>query len=106
MKGHNVIVDVDIVPVGTGSTAIKDYIVEAEKILARYPELKARINPMSTTLEGDIDMILNAVREMHEAPFKYGAKRILTSVRIDDRRDGSYESMQKRVDVVKEKLAV
>jgi uncharacterized protein (TIGR00106 family) len=98
-----VIVDVNITPVGTDQTSISGYIAASEKALGKHTDLKVQINPMSTTIEGELDRVLEALREMHEAPFQAGAQRVSTSIRIDDRRD-SFESLEDRVKVVQEKM--
>ncbi|MBY0402529.1 MAG: MTH1187 family thiamine-binding protein [Cyanobacteria bacterium] len=79
--------DIIIVPIGTDSTSISDYVAVSEKALQGFTMLKTKINPMSTTLEGELKDVLEAVQAMHEAPFNIGAKRLSTSIRIDDRRD-------------------
>jgi uncharacterized protein (TIGR00106 family) len=51
---------------------------------------------MGTIIEGDLDKILAVVRKMHEGTFGEGVARVLTTVKIDDRRD--------RAQGIKEKL--
>ena len=81
-------VEVSIVPVGTGTTSISDFVAESEKVLKKYSDLKYKITAMSTEIEGkDIDEIFDAIKEMHLAQINKGAKRVETSIRIDDRRD-------------------
>lgn len=99
----NVIAQVKVVPLGTETTSLSSYVAEVEKILLNYPDLKSMLTPMSTIIEGDIDQIFKAVREMHESPFFQGAKRVTTQMSIDDRRDKS-ASMQGKIDSVKEKM--
>lgn len=48
-------------------------------------------------------MIWRAIEALHEAPFLSGAKRVSTSVKIDDRRDQVSSSKQK-IQSVQEKL--
>jgi uncharacterized protein (TIGR00106 family) len=99
-----VIVQVTTVPLGTGSTSLSAYVADVEKVLAKYKDsIKSQLTPMSTILEGDLDEILKVVREMHEAPFLKGAKRVSTRIGIDDRRDKK-ASMEAKVKAVKEKL--
>lgn len=99
------IVDVTITPLGTGSASISDYVAAAEGILRQnFPDLTCRLNPMTTTIEGDLDRILEAIRKMHEAPFEKGAPRVSTTIRIDDRRDGKQASMKHKVEAVENKL--
>lgn len=97
------IVEVTIVPLGTGSTSLSSYVAQVEKVLENHVGIKRLLTPMSTILEGDLDQILNVIREMHEVPFQNGAFRVSTRISIDDRRDKE-ASMQKKLDAVNEKL--
>ena len=50
--------------------------------------LKIHVGPMSTTIEApDLETVLEAVRIAHEAIADQGSIRIVTTVKIDDRRD-------------------
>jgi uncharacterized protein (TIGR00106 family) len=97
-----VFADVTIVPLGTGTTSLSDYVAAAEQVLKQYPTVRYRLNPMSTTLEGELDSILEIIRKMHEAPFNAGAQRVSTTIRIDERRDKE-TSLEHKVQVVQEK---
>ncbi len=94
---------VAIVPVGTETPSISSFVAGCLRVLDRYEDLKYALTPMGTVLEGDMARILEAVKEMHEAPFRSGAMRVLTTVVIDDRRDREL-TMKGKVDSVKEKL--
>jgi len=100
---NKVIAEVTIVPLGTATPSLSPYVAEVEKVLAKYTHIKTMLTPMATILEGDLDEILTAVREMHEAPFLKGAKRVSTRISIDDRRDKD-TSMERKVKVVKDLL--
>lgn len=81
-------VEVSIVPIGTSSTSISDFVAESEKVLVRYPEFDYRINGIGTEIEANnIDEVFNLIKEMHQAQINKGAQRLQTSIRIDDRRD-------------------
>ncbi len=58
---------------------------------------------MGTIIEGDLDLILALARRLHEAPFKQGAARVTTTIRIDDRRDKA-GSIAGKIKAVQEKL--
>ncbi len=96
------IVAVSISPLGEGPS-VSRYVVAAEKALAGYPNIKRQIGPMFTTLEGDLDEIWQAIRAMQEAVFELGAARVVSSIKIDDRRD-KVISMEGKVKAVEEKL--
>jgi uncharacterized protein (TIGR00106 family) len=98
-------VDVTIVPIGTANTSISSYVAACERLLRQFPDVRYHLNPMSTTLEGELDRVLELIRRMHEAPFSQGAYRVSTTIRIDDRRDAS-QTMQGKIDTVREKAGL
>lgn len=83
------LVEVTIVPLGTGSTSLSPYVAQVHQVAleAQQKGVKVALTPMSTILEGDLEALLQVVRSMHEVPFGAGAQRVSTSIRIDDRRD-------------------
>ncbi|KAB3530048.1 MTH1187 family thiamine-binding protein [Alkaliphilus serpentinus] len=97
------IVELTIVPLGTGSTSISNYVADCHKILMMEKELKYQLTPMGTIIEGDLNRILETIKKMHEIPFKKGAMRVSTSIKIDDRRDQE-GSMQQKLQSVEAKL--
>jgi uncharacterized protein (TIGR00106 family) len=99
----HVIAEVTVVPLGTATPSLSAYVAGVEKVLAKYTNIKTLLTPMATILEGDLDEILIAVRQMHETPFLNGAQRVSTRISIDDRRD-KHLSMAGKVKAVKEKL--
>jgi uncharacterized protein (TIGR00106 family) len=54
---------------------------------------------MGTNMEGKLHDLIRIALKMHEVPFKKGAPRVLTTVKIDDRRDkkGTLEGKKKAV---------
>lgn len=97
------VVEVVVVPLGTASPSLSGYVAGVEKVLDRYGELKHTLTPMSTVVEGDLDTILKAIREMHEVPFSMGVKRVATRINIDDRRDREL-TMEGKLRSVEQKL--
>ena len=59
--------------------------------------------PLGTIIEGDLELILALARRLHEAPFKQGAARVSTTIRIDDRRDKA-GTIAGKIRTVQEKL--
>ncbi|MDI4645736.1 MTH1187 family thiamine-binding protein [Cohnella hashimotonis] len=98
------IVQVTIVPIGTGSTSVSAYVAEVERILRMAPErIEHQMTPMSTIIEGALEDVLAVVRRMHETPFNHGAQRVSTSITIDDRRD-KQGTMAQKMEAVADKL--
>lgn len=100
---NSIIAEVTVVPLGTASSSLSQYVAEVEKVLQKHHKIKTMLTPMSTILEGDMDEIFEAIKEMHEEPFLKGAQRVSTRISIDDRRDKKI-SMQSKLDAVKSKL--
>ncbi|MFH2107552.1 MAG: MTH1187 family thiamine-binding protein [Chrysiogenia bacterium] len=98
-----IIAEVTVVPLGTATTSLSQFVAEAEKVLKNFPTVKALLTPMSTILEGEMVEVLAAVQAMHEAPFRMGALRVSTTLRIDDRRDQQI-TMEGKLAAVKSKM--
>ena len=77
---------ISVVPVGTPTASISDYVDGALKII-KASGLKFELSSMGTNMEGDVGSILEVARKVHENAFEQGAVRVLTSLTIDDRRD-------------------
>lgn len=97
------IVEVTIAPMGTSSTSLSQYVADCHHVLMQNDDLKYELHSMGTVIEGDLNRILDVVRQMHEIPFSAGALRVSTLIRIDDRRD-KISSMSAKVQAVTEKL--
>ena len=66
---------------------VSRYVAAALRVVRGQDRVRHRLDPMFTTLEGDLDEILALVRRMQEAVFEAGAERVSTVIKIDDRRD-------------------
>ena len=97
------IISVTVVPVGTGSTSVSPYVAKCHEVLASAEGIKYRLTPMSTVIEGELGVLLDVVRKLHEVPFEKGAMRVLTTLSIDDRRDKEI-TMDGKIASVEEKL--
>lgn len=97
------IVEVTIVPIGTGDTSISAFVARCHEVLKGENDIEHMLTPMGTVLEGDLDKILALIRRMHEVPFGNGAQRVSTQIKIDDRRD-KVSSMFGKVESVENKL--
>lgn len=98
---NKVVAEVSVVPVGTGSTGLSHFVAACLDVIESRGTVSYQLTPMGTVLEGTLQDVLEAVRAMHEAPFGRGASRVVTWVKIDDRRDkqstmaGKVESVMK-----------
>lgn len=97
------IVQVSVIPVGTRSPSISEYVSEVVRVLKEEKDVRFELTSMGTTMEGDLDKLMGLARRMHEAPFAAVAKRVMTTIVIDDRRDKA-QTMEGKVRSVQEKL--
>ncbi|MCF7936617.1 MAG: MTH1187 family thiamine-binding protein [Synergistales bacterium] len=97
-----VIAELVVVPLGTATPSVSRYVAEVEAVLEASP-LKVRLTPMGTILEGRLEDVLEAVRQVHELPFSRGALRVATTLRIDERRDREL-TMEGKMQAVETKM--
>lgn len=94
-----------MVPIGTASTGLSRYIAQAIEVLD-ISGLKYQITPMGTVIEGDLEEVIEVCRKMHESLFTNPEiKRVLTTIKIDDRRNKKSE-MEEKVRSVEKQLTL
>ncbi|MFW9990985.1 MAG: MTH1187 family thiamine-binding protein [Candidatus Odinarchaeota archaeon] len=81
-----VILEFSTAPVGLG-VSLSTYVKKAIDTV-KQSGMKYQVTPMGTVLEGDsLQELLEVVMRAHESIFEAGAARVVTSVKIDERRD-------------------
>ena len=96
------IVEVSIVPIGIPETSLSGYVADALRVLKKSG-LKYELTSMGTIVEGDLDEIMRTIKEMHDTTFQREIMRVVTTIKIDDRRDkpatseGKVESVLKKL---------
>jgi len=96
-----VIADLCVVPLGVG-VSVSDYVTECEKVLRSFP-VKTALHAYGTNIEGEWDIVFDAIKACHEAVHKMGAPRITSSLRFGTRVDRE-QSMEDKVKSVNQKL--
>jgi uncharacterized protein (TIGR00106 family) len=96
-------IDISVVPVGTGSPSVSRFVAGAVGILKNEPGIKYELTPMNTVIEGDLTQLLSLAQRMHQSAFEAGAVRVVTTMRIDERHDKPL-TMAGKIKAVKEKL--
>jgi len=97
------IIDISVVPVGTPTPSVSQYVAGAVRILQNEPGIKYELTPMNTVIEGDLEQLMNLATRMHRSAFDAGVQRVVTTIRIDDRRDKPL-TMEGKIEAVKKKL--
>ena len=100
-KTQTVIAEFSIVPIGQVTTSLGPWVARALEGIRKVPGVKYQLTPMGTILEaGELESIFKAVEVAHESLVGMGAGRVLSTLRIDDRRDKP-RSMADKVKSVK-----
>ncbi|MCK6257691.1 MTH1187 family thiamine-binding protein [Fictibacillus sp. KIGAM418] len=98
------IIDITVIPIGTESPSVSTYVAGIQRVLEKYnDQINYELTPMNTIVEGELDVLLNVIKEMHEAPFQEGIQRVATNIRIDDRRDKK-STMKSKLESVRNKM--
>jgi uncharacterized protein (TIGR00106 family) len=89
-----------VVPIGQGES-VSQYVAECLRIVdgsgVRY-----RLNPMGTILEGEFDEVMSVIARCHKAVTS-SCPRVVTTIRIDDRR-GAHDALRSKVESVERKV--
>jgi uncharacterized protein (TIGR00106 family) len=81
-----VIAQLSIAPIGKGTSVSKYVKIVLETLKKEHVTFQT--NPMATVIEtSDIGTLLRAVQKAHLAVVAAGAERVITELKIDDRRD-------------------
>ncbi len=96
------IVAVSISPVGEGAS-VSAHVAAALAVVRDQDQVRWRLDPMFTTLEGEVEEIFALVRRMQEAVFAAGAVRVGTVIKMDERRDREVR-MEEKVRAVEQRL--
>ncbi len=96
------LMEISVVPLGTASTSLSHYVAKVCDVLIEL-NVDYKLTDMGTIICCDIDKAFEIARRLHEVPFEQGAKRVVTTLKIDDRRDKEVRLDQK-IKSVEEKL--
>ncbi|MEM2943575.1 MAG: MTH1187 family thiamine-binding protein [Methanomassiliicoccales archaeon] len=95
------IAEFSIVPIGKGES-LSRYVAECIKIV-KESGIRYQLTPMCTILEGDYDEVMDVIKKCHIRIMGM-CNRVLTTIKIDDRR-GKEDAMTQKVRSVEEKIA-
>lgn len=82
-----VIAEVSVIPIGTGSPSVSEYITKAIEVLRQQKQVKHQVTATGTIIAGKLSDVLESVRKMHDPLFSDSVNRVVTILRLDDRRD-------------------
>lgn len=77
--------EIQVIPIGAGVSVRKEVQLAHEVI--KSSGLKVQLHSYGTNVEGDLDMILEAVRKVHQTLHAQGTRRLSTAIKIGTRTD-------------------
>ncbi|MGB9636374.1 MAG: MTH1187 family thiamine-binding protein [Thermoplasmata archaeon] len=90
-----IVAEISVVPIGEG-TSVGKYVRLAVKAI-KDSGVKYNVSPMGTCFETEtIEKALEIASKAHKAVVSAGAKRIVTTLKIDERLDAPH-SMEKKI---------
>ena len=63
--------------------------IDAAVQAVRESGLKFEVEPLGTSLEGDFDEVMETIKKAHRAALASGADRVLTEIRIDEKKEAT-----------------
>lgn len=96
-----ILADICVTPL-TGKTSVREEIALAVGIL-RETGLPVRLHAYGTNIEGDFDVVMAALKRVHEALHENGVPRISTTMRLGSRIDKD-QTLDDKVGVVERLL--
>jgi len=89
-----------VVPIGKGES-VSEYVAECLEMVVASG-LDYRVNPMGTVVEGDYDEVMDLIKSCHEKVMER-CPRVITTIKIDDRR-GASGTIESKVRSVEKRL--
>lgn len=86
----------------TDATHISTDVAKIVEVLEQSG-LTYRLGPMSTSIEGDWEQVMDAIHRCHQVVADGGHGRLITNIVIDDRKEGPH-SLEEAVRRVEEHL--
>ena len=98
------LMEISVIPIGTKIPSVSEYVAEAVGILKKEKGIKYTLVSMSTIIEADtIERLLEIAGKMHCVVFCDEVKRVVTTIKIDDRKDKNLTG-EGKIKSVKQKL--
>ncbi|MEB3103694.1 MTH1187 family thiamine-binding protein [Ferviditalea candida] len=92
------LLEISVVPVGTGSASFSSQVAEAVQLIEQKG-MKYQVTPTATIIEGSLDELMDMAKEIHKKALGNGTNRVITNISIDDRTDKTLD-MKQQVDIV------
>ncbi len=95
------LMEISVVPVGTGGPSVSEFVARVLDTLKEERDISYELTPMGTVVQADsVDRLFEIAKDMHESLFESEIKRVVTDIRIDERRDKEMTMDSKRKAVI------
>jgi len=96
--------EISIIPLGTVNASVSSHVAESLRVLEGEKGINYELHPMGTIIEADsLNTLFEIAKKMHEAVLYSDVKRVVTSIKIDDRKDKKL-TMSGKIKSVENKL--
>jgi uncharacterized protein (TIGR00106 family) len=95
--------EISVLPVGTPTASLSTYVAGAVKIVEKEPGVKYGLTAMGTIVTGETEKLLALAGKMHRSAFQAGIKRVVTTIKIDERTDKPL-TIEGKIKAVKDRL--
>ncbi|MGG4213367.1 MTH1187 family thiamine-binding protein [Paenibacillus sp. FSL L8-0638] len=77
----NTLLSIQVIPKTPNNEDSYPYVDKAIEVIQRSG-IKHQVNPLDTTMEGELDELLKVVKEMHEALTEAGSPSVISQIKI------------------------
>lgn len=77
----NALLSIQIIPKTPNGEDVIPYVDRAIEVI-QASGVKYQVNPLETTMEGDLDELLSIVKQMNEAVVDFGSTGVISQIKI------------------------
>ncbi|MDN4090708.1 MULTISPECIES: MTH1187 family thiamine-binding protein [Paenibacillus] len=77
----NTLLSIQVIPKTPNNEDSYPYVDKAIEVI-QHSGVKHQVNPLDTTMEGELDELLKVVKEMHEALTEAGSPSVISQIKI------------------------
>ncbi|EGL18784.1 MTH1187 family thiamine-binding protein [Paenibacillus chitinolyticus] len=77
----NALVSIQIIPKTKNGEDVIPYVDRAIEVI-QQSGVKHEVHPLETTMEGDLNELLDVIRKMNEAMIEFGSPNVISQVKI------------------------
>lgn len=93
------LMQITVIPIGTQNPSVGEYVADIQRFLTEKG-VSHSLGDMGTVIHGPVEELLRLAVKIHNIPFVRAAKRVITQITIDDRRDVERKIGDKKQSVV------